>query len=275
MSLDSLKIFLFDNGLSMLKSEQTPEKIHNMVIYLIENNNIDLPKNIRKWYDEHRNFDINVENMDILDEITSHMKLKSLENFCKSNKKYQQYCGKLLSIKLLQEYGMYLLEEPTTYQEWIDIYNRSKIAVYKTDRILSLLNFEKDYDNTDPWLYLIVNDENTTTFNLAENYGNYLKAKIKKYNKLDFEQFSIILNTDTNNLYYKYMFDDDYYKELSVRVNIYDTLYRYFYYYDVDLFDIDELGFDEKELEKELNELTMHDIKEKALRRLTYLKNYQ
>lgn len=275
MSLDSLKIFLFDNGLSMLKSEQTPEKIHNMVIYLIENNNIDLPKNIRKWYDEHRNFDINVENMDILDEITSHMKLKSLENFCKSNKKYQQYCGKLLSIKLLQEYGMYLLEEPTTYQEWIDIYNRSKIAVYKTDRILSLLNFEKDYDNTDPWLYLIVDDENTTTFNLAENYGNYLKTKIKKYNKFDFEQFSIILNTDTNNLYYKYMFDDDYYKELSVRVNIYDTLYRYFYYYDVGLFDIDELSFDEKELEKELNELTIHDIKEKALRRLTYLKNYQ
>lgn len=274
--LDILKIFLFDNGLALHKNEQTIEKINQMVINLIEYNNVEVPKQLKQWYNKHRTFNINVDNEDILGEITSHMSLRDLEHFCKTNKQYQSHCGKLLSKRVLQEQGIYLLEKPKTYQEWVIMYNKSKEAIFKTDRLFNLINYEKENGNPHQWLFLVVDIKNNTKLNLLPFYSLYDSTKINGYNNLNYDRFNLILNIEHNTIYYKYIKDGKKYKEISIRnVDPYDIVYRFYYYYYPNeyILDLDDLTFDKDALLQELPSLT-GDSKDKALFRLEYLENY-
>jgi hypothetical protein len=244
-----------------------------MVIHLIEHNNTDVPRKVSKWYNTVRTFDINVVCDDILSEIINHMHLKDLESFCKTNKKYHNV--KLLSKQILQEHGIYLLEEPTTYSNWVAMYHRCKIAAYKTDRVISVLNHEKNIGGKyDPWLFLATGNKNETKFNLAK-YEGYTRKTITKYNHLDYDFFNLILNIDKNHLHYKYLKDNIKLKSIALCVDIYDTLYRRFYFYsDVYyLWDTNDLGFEEGELVDALLQLD-GELHKKALHRLEYIRNY-
>lgn len=269
--MSSLKVFLFDNGVSLHKSEQTEEKIKHMVIHLIENNNLDVSGKVKIWYNKHRTFDINIICDDMLNEMINYMSLEDLENFCKTVKKYQLYGKKLLSKRVLQEHGIYLLEKPANYQQWVDIYNRSKIASYKTDKLLNVLNHEKEQGTYDPWLFLATGHKNESKFNLRYD----IRKKIVKYNNMDYDFFNLILNINTKCVHYKYIKDGIKLKSIFYCTEVYDTLYRCFYYSDDTyvIWDVNDVGFEKSDILDELPRLK-HDIRKKALLRLEFIENY-
>jgi hypothetical protein len=275
--MNNVKLFLFDHGIGVPKSEQTDEKLTNLAIELIENEHVDVPNNLKNWYSTHRTFNITNINQDILSETISHMNLYELEQFCKTNKQYHQYCGTLLSKKVLQEEGLYLLEQPTTYQEWIDIYKKSKQALYKTEQILNLLNFEKDKPFYTSWLFLIVSTENVETFKLLPFYDDLDKNDIEEYNELDYDMFNLLLGI--NKLIYKWLKNDILIEQVIIyNTDIYDVLYRYFYYYPnkwtEQLLDEFDLYFNINYLKEEIKVINNVDLHNKALRRIQYLENY-
>lgn len=275
MSNIVLKAFLFDNGLSLPKSEQTQEKINNMIIHVIEYNNVDVPKDVQIWYNNNRSFDINVNNIDILNEIINQMNLQELDNFCKTNKEFQAYCGKLLSKKILQEQGFYLLDKPETYQEWITVYKRSREAIYKTDRLLSVLNYEKEQGYGSPWLFLFVEEQNCTKINLTD-YANLMVDDINQYNNMEYNGFNMLLNIDLKSLYYKYIKNEIQIAQLGWNIDVHDTLHRYFYYYPDEsmiLIDVNDLFFNEGMLEDYMYSLD-GELLNIASRRLQFIKNY-
>jgi hypothetical protein len=280
--MDNLKLFLFDQGIGIPKSEQTEEKLTNTALDLIEYQHVNVPNNLKNWYNTHRTFNLQqLDNLDVLNEMTSHMTLNELEQFCKTNKSYQHYCGSLLSKKILKEQGLYLLEQPKTYLNWTHIYKKTKDAIDKTNQLLSLLNYEKQFDLYTPWLFLMVDSKNKEEFKLLPQYSKRNSKDIRnnnlQHNKQSNTIFNLILNIDTGKLFYKYIENTITTGQIIIdKVDIYDVLYRYFYYYPQDAYELmDEydLYFNIPLLTQQLNELTS-EFKDKALRRLNYLEKY-
>lgn len=272
--MDKVKLFLFDNGIAVPKAEQTDEKLTDIAINLIEHDGVHVPIKLKSWYESHRKFDIHVNNTDILGEITNNMKLKDLEQFCKTNTQYQQYCGTLLSKKVLDETGIYLLEQPKTYKEWVTMYYRAKIAVHKTESLINLLQHEKENStHYSPWLFLLISDKNMEQYKLLKKYPKYdvYNNNLKEPRK--YAGFNILLNVDTKILTYKYIGNDaNSIKSYTVYdVDIYDVLYRYFYFYpDWHIEDMNDLFYDKKILQELLPTL-QGDKHQIALQRIAYL----
>jgi len=237
-----LKSFLFDHGITIPKNQQTNTLLSSLTLDLIENQGVEVPNYLKNWYQRNRTFSIQQTYGDILNEITKQMNLEDLEQFCKTNTQYKQYCHTLLSNKLTE---FKLLEKPKTYEDWVIKYHKSKQAYEKAEFVLYLLKQEdKDLSTYNPEIYLFYGTQNTEQFKLLPYYKPNKKNKIAReegaFGK-NYDTFSISLSIDENEeseeseqskiLWYHFHHLHDPDLQVGFKGDQLDILYRYFYFY--------------------------------------------